>query len=598
MTTPGRFVFTRLEDAVQDGLHKKHGSLPSGNGFVTSHDDEVREHLIKWGLLTAPSLAQCTTAHRMLHRFRYDHVTQARQCDETTMSDSHDQPQADDHVKPHERQSASSLSNKHLSSLTTLRSMSDPSLTNEFLCCLFSAPAVQDALNLPQRESDRARKDISANGATHRCAASRANSCDLVEPLPGLQERRQNGKKNTMCNKASDSKHNLQDDNSDPTRAQLDSDKESTTNRNGSDCRVPASSSLPESFMQQSCHDTNKANHADHPVMTVSHVCYTQLSCNWTSLAPLSRLTQAGVIRRVTDTRTRQMDAHDAEEARACDTDMEQCVTRSHAQHGRHVEERTGTNARAHAPIDALSASPMPVRQRAELMLPGGIVVSDELRALLLIVNSANFMRRRMSTRNAMTHTHAELGHASAHSTDTHKDDENEPDCRTDDSDDEDWCDELGSYYDSFGSLPRAMLRRVFSAREQHELLYHVLWRLVAGGGAMNQYDNDLTHYRLVARAVMRDLLSDSLTARATRTESGAEESAVHYEPVIQAHVYAVDAICTAHGLGLYGAADRHTRVSNTTCEVVHDMMSVNLNYCYVVVHPLVNCVTVWYHRS
>ncbi|KAG8344277.1 hypothetical protein TRVL_04896 [Trypanosoma vivax] len=192
----------------------------------------------------------------------------------------------------------------------------------------------------------------------------------------------------------------------------------------------------------------------------------------------------------------------------------------------------------------------MPVVRRADFYLPHDIIVADELRALFLLA-----------------HNKAVTG----------------------DGEDDDYMDDYGFSFGSGGvSLP--ILRGVFGDMgERSEFLYHVLWRLVAGGGTNNQWDEEFTVYLEAARMLYKALVSIRAVPGTTNGRGGNEDEpdrAMDEEDATAALqpevVSTVACVKTLGGLKLF---ERHD-----------DAEPSNLNYCYVCVNPLQAQVIVWYH--
>lgn len=135
----------------------------------------------------------------------------------------------------------------------------------------------------------------------------------------------------------------------------------------------------------------------------------------------------------------------------------------------------------------------------------------------------------------------------------------------------------------AYGKLSRVQRRDVFTDTDRREFLYHVAWRLVAGGGEMNQYEDDFSIYRNAIRDMVR-LCVTSLGVQSSRDaavdggEAAAAAAAV-YSPEVLSHVYQVRAV---GGWELFPRSD--------------GMSPSNMNYCYVIVNPLQQTVLLWYH--
>ncbi|KAJ9467490.1 hypothetical protein DIPPA_14144 [Diplonema papillatum] len=105
----------------------------------------------------------------------------------------------------------------------------------------------------------------------------------------------------------------------------------------------------------------------------------------------------------------------------------------------------------------------------------------------------------------------------------------------------------------------------LFSADDKNEFLYHVLWRLVAGG-AMCQYEDDFGAYKQMAKSVYKDLVSVVKNPDTGRLETCC-------------HVYSIKAIKGASTPPLFGRPQFS-----------------NHNFCYLSVNPVSRLVCVWYN--
>ena len=118
-----------------------------------------------------------------------------------------------------------------------------------------------------------------------------------------------------------------------------------------------------------------------------------------------------------------------------------------------------------------------------------------------------------------------------------------------------------------------------FTEGEQAEFLYHVMWRLLAGG-ALNQWEDDFNVYKDVCRDVYRDMVSVARVDAGDDAESGAAGSGL----AVQTLVYQVHAATGADGLAVpFFPQDDESRTGNH-------------NWCYVAVHPARRACTVWYN--
>ncbi|EKF38140.1 hypothetical protein MOQ_001653 [Trypanosoma cruzi marinkellei] len=192
----------------------------------------------------------------------------------------------------------------------------------------------------------------------------------------------------------------------------------------------------------------------------------------------------------------------------------------------------------------------LPVVRRPDLYLPHDIAVTDELRALFLLAHN-----------RAMFHEGDE------------------------DVEEEAWD---AITYGSGAGLPPAALRRIFTEAERSEFLYHILWRLVAGGGSNNQWDDDLGVYLDVARAWYKGLVAiravqknetTSTRGEMEKPDRAADVDGTLLTPEVVSTVVSVQAVS---GFSLFGRTD--------------DAEPSNLNYCYVCIDPVEAEVVVWYH--
>ncbi|KEG11334.1 hypothetical protein DQ04_02731060 [Trypanosoma grayi] len=212
------------------------------------------------------------------------------------------------------------------------------------------------------------------------------------------------------------------------------------------------------------------------------------------------------------------------------------------------------------APFDGVR---MPVVRRADVYLPHDIAVTDELRALFLLAHNGGA-------------------------------------CGGDNSDDDDDDNDDAFGFGARGQLSTAALRSVFSKEERSEFLYHILWRLVAGGGSTNQWDDELTVYLEAARIFYKSLVairlaqvsatSSQTTAAAGTTAAVVDEpdrgveddDALKRGTLVPEVVSTVVSVRNVHGVRLFDRSD--------------DAEPSNLNYCYVCINPAQSEVVVWYH--
>ncbi|KAG5471646.1 hypothetical protein LSCM4_03197 [Leishmania orientalis] len=204
----------------------------------------------------------------------------------------------------------------------------------------------------------------------------------------------------------------------------------------------------------------------------------------------------------------------------------------------------------------------LPTVKRSEELLPHGEVISDELRALFLRAHSRPCAQGSGVCGDLC--------------------DDRDPDDAGDDDDEDMW----GSM--SRSKLPLRRLRAVFGNESREEFLYHILWRLIAGSGPLNQFEDDAAVYLDAARALYRYLIRSLHVCE--ETEQGAngdlaglevpDGTSPRYGAVVDTCVYEVFKV---PGMTLFPRSD--------------GVYPSNLNYCYVAVHPSEQTVTVWYHR-
>lgn len=109
----------------------------------------------------------------------------------------------------------------------------------------------------------------------------------------------------------------------------------------------------------------------------------------------------------------------------------------------------------------------------------------------------------------------------------------------------------------------------VFSEEEKNEFLYHVMWRLCAGG-ALNQWEDNFVVYKDATRTLYKDLVC-------VGRDDGAESEEDQLK--VLSHVVQVHKI---DGIPLFPRDDR-TYPSNG-------------NYLYLIINPSRKEVVVWYH--
>eukprot|EP01063_Lacrimia_lanifica_P022009 TRINITY_DN29719_c0_g1_i1.p2 TRINITY_DN29719_c0_g1~~TRINITY_DN29719_c0_g1_i1.p2 ORF type:complete len:271 (+),score=136.48 TRINITY_DN29719_c0_g1_i1:58-870(+) len=103
----------------------------------------------------------------------------------------------------------------------------------------------------------------------------------------------------------------------------------------------------------------------------------------------------------------------------------------------------------------------------------------------------------------------------------------------------------------------------LFTEDEKDEFLYHVMWRLLAGG-AMCQYEDDFTLYKNAVRGVYKDFVS------VTRNSEG--------------QIQAVSDVYHVQSLG------------SDQCQLFGRPDFANHNFCYLIVNSVKRQVHYWYH--
>ncbi|KPI83786.1 hypothetical protein ABL78_7168 [Leptomonas seymouri] len=207
----------------------------------------------------------------------------------------------------------------------------------------------------------------------------------------------------------------------------------------------------------------------------------------------------------------------------------------------------------------------LPTVKCAEELLPHGEVICDELRALFL-----------------QAHSRSCVGGLNSEENDVGSEDYA-------DDDEDAWGGMSGA------KLPLRQLRGVFEKSARRELVYHLMWRLIAGSGPLNQFEDDAAVYLDVTRRLYRALITSFHVREVAASESNAERdgddvaalespsellATTRYEPLIDALVYEVFSV---PGMRLFPSSD--------------GVAPSNLNYCYVVVNPAEQTVCVWYHH-
>lgn len=264
---------------------------------------------------------------------------------------------------------------------------------------------------------------------------------------------------------------------------------------------------------------------------------FRELRCSWTSLAPLDRLSTHKVVRGVVD----------VEEEEAAREDWLRLVS------GREGDGMDG------ATILARGAPRVPIVKRPEKFIGGEIIIADELRALLLDTHSRPDTRR------------------------TRDDDANN------DDDEEEEEEEDDDYFGFHSSLSRRERAQIFTLQERQEFVYHILWRLVAGGGPMNQFEDDFTVYKAATRVLFRALVTSVKVTKEQKATGDVEDTDTRetsepvYVPHIQSYIFQVLRLSkrARDGLSLWDATDERSPS--------------NLCFCYVIVNPWERDAILWY---
>ncbi|RNC56330.1 hypothetical protein TcCL_ESM06147 [Trypanosoma cruzi] len=192
----------------------------------------------------------------------------------------------------------------------------------------------------------------------------------------------------------------------------------------------------------------------------------------------------------------------------------------------------------------------LPVVRRPDFYLPHDIAVTDELRALFLLAHN-----------RAISHEGDEYAEEEA------------------------W-DAIN--YGSGAGLSIAALRRIFTEAERSEFLYHILWRLVAGGGSNNQWDDDLGVYLDVARAWYKGLVAIRAVQKNEATSAGGGMDEPDRAAYVDGTVLTPEVVSTVVSVQAVSGFSLFTRTD--------DAEPSNLNYCYVCIDPVEAEVVVWYH--
>ncbi|CCW72290.1 unnamed protein product, partial [Phytomonas sp. Hart1] len=220
----------------------------------------------------------------------------------------------------------------------------------------------------------------------------------------------------------------------------------------------------------------------------------------------------------------------------------------------------------------------LPITKRMEEMLPNEMFISDEVRALFLQAN----------TRNEQHVSSCSDQHFAANNVVGCEDEAEE-----DDEDDPYYGLMMGSCGDN--KFPRCTLRTAYTAEDRREFIYHLAWRLVAGGGAMNQFEDDFVVYRDAVRELYRRLItsiqiqksdelgiaSDKDNSRKVDDLDSVQGATVKYTPEVLSQVFHVHDV---EPLRLFPRSDG--RIPS------------NLNYSYVILNPLQQTAVLWYHCS
>ncbi|EPY29777.1 hypothetical protein AGDE_09834 [Angomonas deanei] len=143
--------------------------------------------------------------------------------------------------------------------------------------------------------------------------------------------------------------------------------------------------------------------------------------------------------------------------------------------------------------------------------------------------------------------------------------------------DDEEEDDFSGMGYGDFGGLSKKSLRSVLEGSViKSSFLFHLLQRLVAGGGMMNQFEDDFAVYVDTSRALFREWITPTLTVR--RVEDEAADEKGWFVPSSEALIYQLH---TPYSM------DRKKRAVAPYYEL--------FNYCYLILNIKQQTCVFWY---
>lgn len=305
------------------------------------------------------------------------------------------------------------------------------------------------------------------------------------------------------------------------------------------------------------------------------HPVFRQLGTEWTSLSSFDRLSEEKIVR--LPLRSSDEPVEDTHQEVAEAEAWARCAMRKDAD--RAGRGGVSVDLAGDGGILAAGEQRMPVVKRPEKCIRGDILVGDELRALLLDTYSCpeDLYRERVL----------------ASSTSFGEADDIEEDGDEDDP----------SFYSFSQGLSRRERARIFTAEERQEFLYHVLWRLVAGGGAMNQFEDDFGIYREAMRTFFRSLITSirvteekPLSQDSIDDTESTEEKPV-YVPQVQSLVFEVFGFSTGGKEGREkGKALSWLDATYSLWDRPEGIFPPNLNYCYVIVNPYQQQVVLWYN--
>ena len=248
-----------------------------------------------------------------------------------------------------------------------------------------------------------------------------------------------------------------------------------------------------------------------------------------------------------------------------------------------------------------------------DVFLPSGVTVSDLVRAFFLIPTTDAAMAGVMS--RCVLHNNVQIWEEIQESANQY-------------SGQPDWGDEE----DDPCSNPQKWFNRLL-LEGRGELLFHVFWRLVVGGGSMCQWSDQLAAYKVIARELYRDLVCvakrPSAIGQMQKAQSG-EPSVAHtpsddvddgpsendkqqagdmnsfYDLVVQTEAVAIHRVSYVFQVGdesrtfvlpLFPTSSSRSNVvpSNVGVATVEERMDSN-NYCYLTLNPTRQETVIWYH--